>query len=545
MMGKFKFMVAALGMMVLLISCSAAAQSSGASRPLLKNCPLVVEGSHVVPTSSPLSPQSRLLVFISDLHMGVGKDQSGKEWHPYEDFRWQKEFKLFLKEIDKLGKGETDLILNGDTFELWQSISDDCRYENKNLGCGESDALSRIGRVLAEHKPELRALGEFANSGNNRVILLPGNHDAAILFPEVGKAVLDAISAAKGRATILTEGYWLSADQRVYVEHGHQIGRQVNCFKDWTTPFIEEKGRRYLQRPWGEQLVQEYYNQYEKKYRIIDNMSSELTGIGYGLVAEGPAGITEGVQKFFKFLLFQESWDQFAGWLGEEGELPVWDIKRIRDEQRDRFLVESLPAGDPFRAVAVEALKENKLPLSLNDLSDEEIVEICDKRAAQKAKMDITECPRIDGSLGSGQDLVRSKRTIFGQHLENTYKLLALSGKTQWGFDVFLFGHTHREEGFYPLKGNWNPLVKNMVAWQRVATPEQLEEIRKAEKLSVDKLLETLEPEQLPPCYTAIMIEPYTKEEGPNPLLKFWREKGGEWGFSDKCDWKPKVRSAQ
>jgi hypothetical protein len=359
--------------------------------------------------------------------------------------------------------------------------------------------------------------------------------------------VLEAIQAAKGRITIATEVYWLSADQRIYVEHGHQIGREVNCFKNWPTPFIEEGGLKYLERPWGEQFVQEFYNEYELKYPIIDNISSEQEGIRYGLATEGQAGVARGVQNFFKFFLFKVSWDQFAQVLGEEGEPPGWDVKTIREHEGDRFLIESLPKGDPFRTAAMEALKENKLQLSLKDLSDDEIIELCDKRAALlKMGEDITECPRERGTLGAvAETLLRSRNEIYADHLENTYKLLALLGKTRRRFEVFLYGHTHRaDSGFYPLKGNWNPLVMNMGAWQRVVTPEQLKEITKAEGLSPNEILPTLEPEKLPACYSMIMIEPYTQQQGPKPHLLYWREnKEGVWGFSDWCDWSPKPRS--
>ena len=39
-----------------------------------------------------------------------------------DDFRWGDEFKLFLDEVHHMGGGATDLVLNGDTFELWQSL---------------------------------------------------------------------------------------------------------------------------------------------------------------------------------------------------------------------------------------------------------------------------------------------------------------------------------------------------------------------------------------------------------------------------------------
>lgn len=112
--------------------------------------------------SSASGASTRLTVLISDLHLGVGIDPKNDQWHPIEDFRWQEEFALFLKAIDQKGKGATDLIINGDAFELWESIEWDCSNPDKNLVCTESEALNRLQRIVVGHRSELRALGEFA-----------------------------------------------------------------------------------------------------------------------------------------------------------------------------------------------------------------------------------------------------------------------------------------------------------------------------------------------------------------------------------------------
>jgi len=91
------------------------------------------------------SARDHLLIFISDMHLGVGKTSEAK-WHNYEDARWAPEFDLFLKEMNRQGKGKAELILNGDTFELWQSLEEDCRYRNTNLGCTAAYSLSRLAR---------------------------------------------------------------------------------------------------------------------------------------------------------------------------------------------------------------------------------------------------------------------------------------------------------------------------------------------------------------------------------------------------------------
>ena len=143
----------------------------------------------------------RQQVFISDLHFGIGKNAT-KQWFPEEDARWATEFVAFLDAIDEMGRGETDLVLNGDTFELWQSVGNDCIYESKNLGCTEPEALHRLRNVVSQHSAELAALGRFASRKANRVFVIPGNHDAALMFPAVAQEALAAIGGEPGRTTV-------------------------------------------------------------------------------------------------------------------------------------------------------------------------------------------------------------------------------------------------------------------------------------------------------------------------------------------------------
>jgi len=111
-------------------------------------CLLALAGAIAIPGA--LSGNDRFTVFISDTHFGVGRDPDGK-WNNYEDARWPTEFALFLDYLDAQGKGKTDLIINGDMFELWQSLEQDCiDPSDKNLGCSARD---RIRRILRSSEP--------------------------------------------------------------------------------------------------------------------------------------------------------------------------------------------------------------------------------------------------------------------------------------------------------------------------------------------------------------------------------------------------------
>lgn len=482
----------------------------------------------------------RLRIFISDTHFGPGKVNG--HWHNFEDARWAQEFAEFLDEMNRMGQGKADLILNGDTFELWQSLDpNDCTVAaNKDLGCTQEGALKRLQRVIQFHQSELDAIGKFAKSGDNRVVLVPGNHDAALLFNGVATAVLKAINAPADRVRVAVEGYWLSPDSLIYAEHGQQIGKEVNKFDGWPQPFLEYQGKRYLQRSWGEQFVQRFYNSFEGKYPIIDNISEESIGVKYGLKAEGSAAIPHDMGRFVLFYLTQISWDQLGASLGGSEDHPDWDVPAIRAKGSD-FLADSVPQGDAIRNAAVDQTAHGTFGLSTTELADDDIIEICnlrkaliDKAIEEHRAPAVKACPLA--TLGAiTQPLLSSRRKIFQKHFDETYDRLSKANRIERPFQLFVYSHTHKSDsGFHPLAGSaWDPFVVNTGAWQRTATPEQLSVIQKSHHLD-DKNVLTLQPDDLPPCYPVILVSPY--RDVPKSKLQFWEKQNASWLLGGSCD---------
>lgn len=496
----------------------------------------------VAPLQSQSSVPSRTVVVIGDLHMGVGRDAAGA-WHASEDFRWAPEFAAFLKAVDADGKGSVDLILNGDTFELWQPRGKDCTQRDPGLGCTEAEARARLDRVLAAHGEEIAALVEFARKDTNRVVLVPGDHDAALLFPGVARRTLDSFSAAAGRVQIAASGRWASADGSTLVEHGHQIGFSPNRFGSWPQPWVQRNGREYLERTWGEQLVQGYYNIHENRYPIADNVADEGAGVKFVLAAEaedaGPSAA-----HLLRYFLFKMSWQQFRMDLDEgEPEAPKWDLAEIRAEG-PAFLLQSLPSDDPFRPLAARALADGRLAFAMTPMTDEAIVAVCDYRAAirrARRRLErfvtqlpavgpaVAECPRTPETKGSAFEYYwRSRDAIFARHLHDVQKA---GGKAP---AVFVHGHTHlADRGFSVDRKSGLPIVINAGAWQRTITPVQLDEMTTRKGAAAD-LLRTLQPEQLAPCYSYVQIPLST--DRPEPVLRYWRRsEAGEWGSGGGC----------
>ena len=490
--------------------------------------------------ASSQSGSPRLRVFISDLHMGVGRQSDGR-WNNFEDFRWSDEFAAFLREVDHVGRGATDLILVGDAFELWQSTADDCIYQEKDFGCTEAEAIGRMRRVVANHRDELAALGAFAKNGTNRVVLVPGNHDAALLFDGVAEIVVNTIGAGSA-VEVSRSGAWISPDGAIYAEHGHEIGKEVNRFDGWPRPFLGNPP--HLRRPWGEQFVQQYYNRFESKYPIIDNILSEGVGVHYAVKAEGVAETAADIGRFVSFFVTKLSWAQFNGVLGapDNAAPPEWNFDAIR-RQGDQFFVDSLPPNDPFRSAAEQALKGGLLGLSMRDLTDDDIRAICDARAAlNEAQLRVqlvsppSPCPvKTLGAMS--QSLLRSRDAILREHLQARSDGLSQVQPNAQKFQLFIFGHTHEAQSpFEPMSGlsTWQPIVINTGAWQRVISPEALERWRGARPASA--VLSEL-PEALPPCYSVVVVEPY--QISPNASLRYWTNRDGRWQFADSCRWTP------
>jgi UDP-2,3-diacylglucosamine pyrophosphatase LpxH len=477
----------------------------------------------------------RLTVLISDLHFGVGRDlKNPKLWHPMEDFRWQDELSKFLSFLKAQG-GTTDLILNGDTFELWQSIKKDCVYKDANLGCTEAEALGRIRHVINEHRSELNELAAFANFGNNHLYIVPGNHDAALLFKSV-RAEVAAILNLSDRVHIGETGTWQSPDRLLYAEHGHQIGKDVNSWKElWPQPFITVKATKYLKRPWGEKFVQDYYNRFENKYPIIDNISEEGAGITYARAAEGMMTTVQDTAEFFNFMLFKVSRDQFVDSLGKQTQAETpWDLPAIR-ARGPKFLVESLSKDDPFLPEAESAVGRKESQAYFQSMSDEELIAICERRAQGEKD---TGCPKLVGDLGAAAQRVGKLfgDTVLAKHLDTACR--KLPGCVEIPFQTFIYSHTHfAAANLVPLKeGPWNPLVFNTGAWQRTITPDQLKILSGGVKK--EDALRYIEPEDLPKCYGVVLIGPLKTHEDRDigPRLRYWTMKDDKWDLQNTCN---------
>jgi UDP-2,3-diacylglucosamine pyrophosphatase LpxH len=518
-------------------------------------------GSSAQPALRPDSP--RTIVIVSDLRMGEGRDAAGN-WRATEDFRWGEEFGRFLDAVDREGTSAVDLVLNGDTFELLEPSEQPCSTGDDDWGCSEPAAREHLARILTAHRGELRALGTFAAKGSNRVVFVPGDHDAALLFPSVARVIVETVAAPNGRALVTSEGSWTSTDRRVHVEHGHQVPQDPHRFEGWPLPFVTRDGRRHLTRPWGERVVQSAVNALEGQFPIVDNVAAAGAGLKLALAADGSPALAH-VDRLLSYFVFTTPWQQFRMELDDgDVEPPQWEVNTVL-AQGASLLVDSLPDDDRFKPFARQALAEGRLASVVAALTDEQVIALCDYRAAiRRARRRfepaltqlsprgpaVAECPRTPDTRGAAFEYFwRSRDAQYSRYLDALQA--AAPGRVRP--DVLVLGHSLLPdraqdnanmisgnllkialEGFSPVRHSTEPVVIRGGAWQRTITPNQVDQLVQSKGAAERDVLGTLTPSDLRACYSFVEIGHYT--DSPKPRVRYWRANpAGEWGAGPSC----------
>lgn len=519
----------------LVAACAGLAAGSLPAQPRL---PERAEESRYVP---PGGNDARLLAFISDLHLGLGRQADGR-WHPWEDFRWPRALAGFLDELSRRGSERVDLVIVGDFLELWQAPPHvGCEGRSADLGCTLEEMEEITRTVVTAHPDALGALRQFSQKGENRLHVIPGNHDSTLLYERVWRLVANALGAESGRVALVRSGVWTSADGRTVAEHGHQIGSDVNRYENWPDIVKRVDGIDYVVRPWGERFVQRLFNAEETQYPIIDNLSPEAAGARYRMADRGLWRTAGDIARFLAFNLFETSLSQGRDFLGSGGaEGGEWSINAGRRLGADLF-VNALDPGDPFRmqllsdTADARSLRAELAALAADPdrLPDEEVKMLCDQIAVRKkrsagAGTEIGLC--TDGSLGSlAERALHSRARVMQRHIQGRQAQFPR-------MRVFIYGHTHQYERPWTVSPNGlvTVSVANTGAFQRVV--DEAGFLRRLAGRTPQEGLRTMTPDDLPACYTAVLVAPDAAGR-PAPTLVAWHmEENGAGTVTDPGD---------
>ncbi|MDE5454135.1 hypothetical protein GWE18_15000 [Bradyrhizobium sp. CSA112] len=473
--------------------------------------------------SPPGSPQQRLLAFISDLHFGLGRQANGR-WSPKEDFRWTSALAGFLEELGRRSANQVDLVIVGDFLELWQPPADiACDGINADTGCTIPEMVRIVETVVAAHDDDFARLRDFSKRGENRIHIIPGNHDSALLLPAVWRSVAVALDTGSGRINLVTTGVWKSPDGKVVAEHGHQIGSDVNRYLDWPRITYESHGNTYLVRPWGERFVQRLFNSEEDEYEIIDNMASETVGAKYRIAARGYLMSTYDFARFIAFNLFETSVAQEIGALGGDPSMAStdreqWNLAMAREEIGYKLFLEALRADDPLRAelaggdTSSQALRNELTALARDKtrLSDGDVRALCDLLALRDSSQ---KCSVGAAGFAIEKNLV-PRRHVMRDHVAGHLR-------TDERIRIFVHGHTHALEVGWPvtIEQGREVMVHNTGAFQRTIDEDGFLARVREKHLQASEALRAIKLEDLPPCYSAVLV---TYRSGV-PESKTWR----------------------
>jgi len=186
----------------------------------------------------------RHTIVLSDVHLGVGIAEDGawlayrqRRYFPDDEFR-----KLVDVVLSMLRRGDAlDLVFGGDCVEFETTPSGEKTHEPAT----EDEAIAVLEQVTRDHPIFLGAIADVIEAGH-RVIFVVGNHDAALTFPGVQRALKSAIydwvePMSKDDRDDLprrlrVQPWFFQNEDGIHIEHGHQYDGYC-AFRDPLRPF--------------------------------------------------------------------------------------------------------------------------------------------------------------------------------------------------------------------------------------------------------------------------------------------------------------------
>lgn len=196
---------------------------------------------------------------VSDLHLADVEDHADG-WKQHKSSR-----RLFDAELDamvadheaRVGPDDTlTFILNGDIFDfdLVTAIPDPAPFPIRRterlygLDATAPRSAWKMDHILAGHPIFCGTLARLQAAGH-RVVIILGNHDRELIFPEVQAALRARVEAAAGgaelRGELRFEPWFYHVPGEIYVEHGHQYDF-YSSFRYNLDPVVEKHGEAHI-----------------------------------------------------------------------------------------------------------------------------------------------------------------------------------------------------------------------------------------------------------------------------------------------------------
>lgn len=267
-------------------------------------------------------------LFVSDFHLSEGRNPADGLIHRNEDFFQDVPFAQFIAYHVQLSRRETaveyynipwKLVINGDIFDFLQVVSlpregadlfgvkgvrtyKELRKNDREFGLGtsSSEIVWKVSRIAQGHPTFFQALAWFVAQPGNELVLMKGNHDIELVWPDVqlqlrqllqqayedwretavpgdDQALLplydnmpDSLSLDYLQKQITFPPTFLYEPKLFYAEHGCQY-EPANAFKNFEDPRLPD-APDFIELPSGSLFVRYFFNKVEHIHPFADNM---------------------------------------------------------------------------------------------------------------------------------------------------------------------------------------------------------------------------------------------------------------------------------
>ena len=286
-------------------------------------------------------------LFVSDFHLSEGRSPENGLIHRNEDFFQDVAFAQFLAHHGKLTHRETaveyhnipwKLVINGDIFDFLQVISKpkegdelervrgvstyaELSQNERDFGLGTASAeiVWKLSRIAQGHPTFFQALAWFVAQPGNELVLMKGNHDIELFWPDAQEQLCKILQQAytvwrqtsvfgdDGALLPLLEGMpdelnlpyfqknvtfppsFLYEPGLFYAEHGCQY-EPANAFKNFEDPRLPD-APDFIELPSGSLFVRYFFNSVEHIHPFADNMKP-ISRYVFWLLRHAPGELT-------------------------------------------------------------------------------------------------------------------------------------------------------------------------------------------------------------------------------------------------------------
>lgn len=386
-------------------------------------------------------------IIISDLHVGL-KD----EFDIFASPDKPKLFESFIQHLRGL-QPPVELIINGDFVDFLQLQP----WNDLSRGA----ALKKIESIVKESSYFFDELGKLLQDPQHQLVILPGNHDVELAYPQVGQVLRNAILKTAPDAANRIRMFDTPDARRtsyipkingvvVRIEHGNE-GDPWNSL-NYNALFTDaETGANNFSYPPGTKLVYETMNEFKDQLKFVDLLKPEMPAVALLLIALRPLMSARKVPKTALIAI------------DSLGNAAIGAIRRV--VSGGAILGEKRPVEDQLEEFFWRELPDEKLSAWAVEhfLEGEETAEGTLGGTFEKVRLWFVSWALQ--KLARFQAKQRGPQFYLDDHPEN---IAAKGAKTRFEGDVkvVVFGHTHEalktefDDRVYVNSGTWANLVE-------------------------------------------------------------------------------------